>query len=182
MRLSRRGFAASLSTAAVASLAVPALGQKRDFSPGASPVRYPDPDLVKLDDRFAKYMIGNTPIQRLHTGCLWAEGPAWSSVGRYLLWSDIPNNRILRWCEESESVSVFRHPSDFCNGNTRDRQGRLISCEHASRRGAAWAATWSGVISPTTGICAMPMRTAISASCVSRWATPTATPSITRAA
>ena len=134
MRLSRRGFAASLSTAAVASLAVPVLGQKRAFSPGASPVRYPDPDLVKLDDRFAKYMIGNTPIQRLHTGCLWAEGPAWSSVGRYLVWSDIPNDRHLRYADEDGHISVMRQPVGNTNGNTFDYQGRLVSCEHGNRR------------------------------------------------
>jgi gluconolactonase len=97
-------------------------------------VRYPDPDIKVLDPRFAKYKIGNTPIQRLHTGTLWAEGPAWNGVGRYLLWSDIPNNRMLRWAEETGTVSVFRTPTNNSNGNTRDKQGRLISCEHETRR------------------------------------------------
>jgi gluconolactonase len=106
----------------------------RDFGPNASPVRYPDPDLVVLDNRFAKYRLGNTPIQRLHTGCLWAEGPAWSAVGRYLLWSDIPNDRQLRWVEEDGHVSVIRKPAGYSNGNTFDFQGRLISCEHGNRR------------------------------------------------
>ncbi len=105
----------------------------RDWS-GKSPLRYPDPDIVVLDKRFAKYKIGNTPIQRLYTGTLWAEGPAWSGAGRYLLWSDIPNNRQMRWIEEDGHVSVFRNPSGYSNGNTFDWEGRQISCEHGNRR------------------------------------------------
>src|SRR5829696_2051662 len=68
----------------------------RDWS-GTNPIRYPDPDIITLDKRFKKYAIGNTPIQRLHTGTLWSEGPAWNTVGEYLVWSDIPNDRQLRW-------------------------------------------------------------------------------------
>src|SRR6478609_11085336 len=92
--LDRRSFL----TAAVAGAAlVPAAAQtQRDWS-GQSPARYPDPDVVVLDKSFAKYKIGNTPIQRLHTGTLWAEGPAWNGVGKYLMWSDIPNDVQLRW-------------------------------------------------------------------------------------
>ena len=105
----------------------------RDWS-GQQPVRYPDPDIVVLDPRFAKYKIFNTPIQRLHTGSLWAEGPAWNAVGKYLLWSDIPNNVQFRWLAENGAVSRFRHPSGNSNGNTFDWQGRQISCEHGTRK------------------------------------------------
>ncbi len=127
----RRSF---LTTAlAGAALAPLASAADRDWS-GKSPVRYPDPDLVIIDPRFAKYRIGNTPIQRLHTGTLWAEGPAWNGVGRYLVWSDIPNNRQFRWLEEDGHVSEFRNPAGHSNGNTFDREGRQISCEHGNRR------------------------------------------------
>jgi gluconolactonase len=97
-------------------------------------VRYPDPAIEVLDPRFGRYRIGNAAVERLHTGARWAEGPVWFGDGRYLLWSDIPNNRILRWCEETGAVSVFRSPSNNSNGNTRDRQGRLVTCEHGARR------------------------------------------------
>jgi len=98
------------------------------------PVRYPDPAVQILDPSFAKYRIFHSALERLATGFRWAEGPAWFGDGRYLLWSDIPNDRILRWEEETGRVSVFRKPSNFANGNTRDRQGRLVTCEHDSRR------------------------------------------------
>lgn len=106
----------------------------RDYGPNAPPVRYPDPDIVVLEKRFAKYKIGNTAIQRLYTGTLWAEGPAWNGVGKYLVWSDIPNDRQLRWLDEDGHVSVFRKPAGYSNGNTFDYQGRQISCEHGHRR------------------------------------------------
>lgn len=105
----------------------------RDWS-GGDPVRYPDPDIVALDARFRKYVINNTVIRRLHTGTLWAEGPAWNGVGRYLVWSDIPNNVQLRWVEDDGRVTVFRNPSGFSNGNTFDTEGRQLSCEHGGRR------------------------------------------------
>ena len=98
------------------------------------PVRYPDPAVQILDPSFAKYRIFHSALERLATGFRWAEGPVWFGDGRYLLWSDIPNDRILRWEEETGRVSVFRKPSNFANGNTRDRQGRLVTCEHDSRR------------------------------------------------
>ena len=79
-------------------------------------------------------MLGSAAVERLHTGCRWAEGPVWFGDGRYLLWSDIPNDRILRWDEITGAVSVFRQPADNANGNTRDRQGRLVTCEHGARR------------------------------------------------
>jgi gluconolactonase len=122
----------SFLTLAGAALTTAAFG--RDYGPNAPPVRYPDPDIVVLDKRFEKYKIGNTPIQRLHTGSLWAEGPAWNGVGRYLLWSDIPNNVQMRWLEEDGHVSTFRAPAGNSNGNTFDYQGRQISCEHGTRR------------------------------------------------
>ncbi|MCP5153364.1 MAG: SMP-30/gluconolactonase/LRE family protein [Ectothiorhodospiraceae bacterium] len=96
--------------------------------------RYPDPAIEALDPRFEKYWIKLAAVERLFTGCRWAEGPVWFGDGRYLLWSDIPNNRILRWDEETGRTSVYRRPSDFANGHTRDRQGRLVTCEHGARR------------------------------------------------
>ena len=107
----------------------------RDFGPNAAPNVYVwDPDIVVVDPLFMDYVQGNTPIQRLWTGSLWAEGPAWSGQGRYVVWSDIPNNRQLRWLEDNGAVSVFRAPSNNSNGNTFDFQGRQISCEHLTRR------------------------------------------------
>jgi len=106
----------------------------RDFGPSAPPVTYPDPDLVTVDPAFNGLRIGNTPIQRLWTGALWSEGPAWSSQGRYLVWSDIPNNRQLRWLEDDGRVTVFRSPSNNSNGNTFDFAGRQVTCEHLLRR------------------------------------------------
>jgi gluconolactonase len=96
--------------------------------------RYPDPAIEILDDRFEKYCIFSAAVERLHVGCRWSEGPVWFGDGRYLLWSDIPNNRILKWEEETGAVSTFRRPSNFANGHTRDRIGRLITCEHGGRR------------------------------------------------
>jgi gluconolactonase len=122
----------SFLTAALA--AAPALAQtQRDWT-GKTPTRYPDPDIVVLDPRFNKLKIGNALIERLYTGCRWAEGPAWNAVGRYLVWSDIPNNRQLRWIEDDGRVSTFRAPSHYSNGNTFDYEGRQISCEHDTRR------------------------------------------------
>ena len=104
----------------------------RDWENGV--VRYPEPAVEVVDPRFAQYVVGSAALERLWTGARWAEGPVWFGDGRYLLFSDIPNNRIMRWTEETGEVSVFRSPSNNSNGNTRDRQGRLITCEHDSRR------------------------------------------------
>ena len=145
---SRRELLRTIGAAAGAAFAVPRLaaGQApqinppgpppatRDYSPGALPVSYPDPDVITIDPAFNQLRLGNTPIQRLWTGSLWAEGPAWCSQGRYLVWSDIPNNRQLRWLEDDGRVSVFRMPSNNSNGNTFDFQGRQVSCEHSGRR------------------------------------------------
>ena len=99
-----------------------------------NPLTYPDPAVEVIDSRFAKYKVGNAAVERLYTGTRWAEGPVWFGDGRYLLFSDIPNNRMLRWQEETGEVSVFRSPSNYSNGNCRDRQGRLLTCEHDTRR------------------------------------------------
>ncbi len=96
--------------------------------------RYPDPNVRPLVPEFARYRLALASVERLHTGCRWAEGPVWFGDGRYVLWSDIPNNRILRWDEETGAVGTFRKPSNNANGNTRDRQGRLVTCEHDARR------------------------------------------------
>jgi gluconolactonase len=87
-----------------------------------------------MDPSFAKYRIFQASVERLASGCRWSEGPVWFGDGRYVLWRDIPNNRILKWEEETSAVSVFRRPTNNANGNTRDRQGRLVTCEHDSRR------------------------------------------------
>ena len=90
-------------------------------------------DFVVLDDRFRALAMGNVHVEKLFTGCRWAEGPAWFAAGRYLVWSDIPNNRMMRWDETDGSVSVFRQPADNANGNTVDREGRLVTCHHRAR-------------------------------------------------
>jgi gluconolactonase len=138
----RRSFLAAVGSSAV----VPALAQTSEprapISPNATPrdwsnqqpVQYPDPDIIALDNRFRRYMVGNTVIKKLYTGTLWAEGTAWNGVGRYLVWSDIPNNVQMRWLEEDGHVTVFRNPSGYSNGNTFDYEGRELSCEHGGRR------------------------------------------------
>src|SRR5229473_2943228 len=96
---------------------------------------YPDPAVITLDPRFdAIRPPMNAAVERLYTGCRWSEGPVWIGDMRSLLWSDIPNNRILKWDEETGRTTVFRKPSNYSNGNTRDRQGRLVTCEHDARR------------------------------------------------
>jgi gluconolactonase len=96
--------------------------------------RYPDPAIEILDPSFMPYRVFSAAVERLAAGFRWCEGPVWFGDGRYLLWSDIPNNRIMRWDEDSGTVTVFRQPSNYANGNTRDRQGRLVTCEHGGRR------------------------------------------------
>jgi len=135
-RVGRRTF---LKTAAVVAgvAAVPLsmrAQENRDYGPEASPVHYPDPDVVAITPAFQPYIIGNAAIQRLWTGGLWVEGPAWNAVGRYLLWSDIPRNVQMRWVEDDGHVSVFRNPSGNSNGNTFDWEGRQISCQHGNRQ------------------------------------------------
>jgi gluconolactonase len=90
-------------------------------------------DFEVIDPRFERLFFGTAQVERLYTGCRWAEGPAWFAAGRYLVWSDIPNDRMLRWDETDGSVSVFRQPAMNTNGHTVDREGRLVSCEHRGR-------------------------------------------------
>jgi gluconolactonase len=135
--LQRRTFLAG-GAAAVAATAFDGVGPgpaEADVLPlgDLSGTRYPDPRVEALDKRFTA-KIGNAAIQRVATGFRWAEGPVYFRDGGYLLWSDIPNNRIMRWSEDDGHVSVFRANSNFSNGNTRDREGRLITCEHDTRR------------------------------------------------
>jgi gluconolactonase len=87
-----------------------------------------------IDHRFSKFIIPVCTLERLHHGTRWAEGPVYFADGRFLVWSDIPNDRMLRWEEESGAISLFRYPANYSNGNTRDREGRLVSCEHGARR------------------------------------------------
>jgi gluconolactonase len=120
------------TTAAPTLGAVTPLALPPSWKPAAS---YPDPAVRTLDPRFDDIKPPfNAAIERLATGFRWAEGPVWFGDGRYLLWSDIPNNRIMRWDEETGTASVFRKPSNHANGNSRDRQGRLVTCEHEGRR------------------------------------------------
>jgi gluconolactonase len=95
--------------------------------------RYPDPAIKSLDPGFNRYRLFNASIERLATGMRWCEGPVWFGDVRCLIWSDIPNNTLMRWDEETGAVSIYRKPANYANGNTRDRQGRLISCEHETR-------------------------------------------------
>lgn len=126
--ISRRHFvAAGTALGALSSLPC-AAGEWQESQ------RYPDERIKILDESFAKYRLSLAKVERIATGMRWAEGPVWFGDGRFLLWSDIPNNRIMKWEEETGAVSVFRKPSNHSNGNTRDRQGRLLTCEHLSRR------------------------------------------------
>ena len=95
---------------------------------------YPDPAVRVLHPDFNKYRLPMASVERRHTGCRWSEGPVYFGDARCVLWSDIPNDRILRWDEETGAVSVYRKTSWNANGNTRDRQGRLVTCEHRGRR------------------------------------------------
>ena len=110
----------------------------RDWSGGTRRSGIPTADIIVLDPRFSRYVLFNTPIRRHYTGTLWAEGPAWNGVGRYLVWSDIPNNRQMRWIEDDGRVTEFRNPSGYSNGNTFDHEGRQLSCEHGGRRVARY--------------------------------------------
>jgi gluconolactonase len=129
MPLARRHFLFSSCTAVAALV----LGRSShaQWEPSG---RYPDPAIKILDPSFTRYRLPLAKLERLGTGFRWCEGPVWFGDGRYLLWSDIPNNRMMKWEEETGAISVFRKPSNNANGNTRDRQGRLLTCEHDARR------------------------------------------------
>ncbi len=129
MESTRRG----MMTAAGAAAAMVAVAPKA-FAKWEASQRYPDPLVQALDPAFNKYRLGLASVEQLYTGARWSEGPVWMGDWRCLLWSDIPNNRILRWDEETGRTSVYRKPSNNANGNTRDRQGRLVTCEHDARR------------------------------------------------
>ncbi|MGX7001682.1 SMP-30/gluconolactonase/LRE family protein [Caballeronia sp. KNU42] len=96
--------------------------------------RYPDPAVRILDPRFNALRVAMASVECLYQGARWSEGPVWFGDSRTLVWSDIPNNRMLRWDEETGEVRTFRKPSNNANGNTRDREGRLVTCEHLTRR------------------------------------------------
>jgi gluconolactonase len=129
--MQRRAFVSATTGAAIAFALEPGTLLSKPEPPLVS---YPDPAIEVIDPRFAKYQIISAAVECLYTGARWAEGPVWFGDGRYLLFSDIPNNRILRWLEETSEVTVFRSPSNYSNGNTRDRFGRLLTCEHDTRR------------------------------------------------
>ena len=151
-RMSRRGMLRSVGAAVGAAVLAPRLvgaqtppspvgppttitQPPRDFGPRGAPTTYfTDPDVLTVEPAFNGLRQPNAAIIRLWTGALWSEGPAWNAQGRYLVWSDIPNNRQLRWIEDNGYVSVFRIPSNNSNGNTFDFQGRQVSCEHVTRR------------------------------------------------
>jgi gluconolactonase len=128
MSTNRREFLAAAGAVAAVVAAPKALAQ---WQPSQ---RYPDPSIKIIDQSFGRYRLALAKVERIASGMRWCEGPVWFGDGRYLLWSDIPNNRIMKWDEESGAVSVFRKPSNNANGNTRDRQGRLLTCEHDTRR------------------------------------------------
>jgi gluconolactonase len=135
MNTSRRQFLAASSAAVVATAATAAT--TRAFAQSAPfnvSQRYPDPLVRVIDPSFGRYRIGLAKVERIASGCRWNEGPVWFGDSRTLLWSDIPNNRMMKWDEETGAVGVFRKPSNNANGNTRDRQGRLVTCEHDTRR------------------------------------------------
>lgn len=127
MKMHRRAFLASSGLSALALTC----RVHADWEPSQ---RYPDPRVRAIHSSFMKYRLSLAKVERVATGMRWSEGPVWFGDGRFLLWSDIPNNRIMKWEEETGAVSVFRKPSNNSNGNTRDRQGRLVTCEHDARR------------------------------------------------
>jgi gluconolactonase len=130
--MQRRTFV-SMATGTTMAVALKLAAFASEQEP-ASPPPYPDPAVEIVDPRFAKYKVINAGVERLFTGARWAEGPVWIGDGGYLIFSDIPNNRMLRWLEETGEVTVFRSPSNYSNGNCRDREGRLLTCEHDTRR------------------------------------------------
>ncbi|WP_066255598.1 SMP-30/gluconolactonase/LRE family protein [Hydrogenophaga flava] len=131
----RRQFLKAASAAGLAATSAPAFAQAFTFAPNQ---RYPDPSVQILDPSFAKYRIYSSTVEQVATGMRWAEGPAYfpgaDGAPGYLLLSDIPNNRIMKFDEKTGAFSVFRDKANWANGNTRDRQGRLITCEHSVTR------------------------------------------------
>jgi gluconolactonase len=132
MNTTRRGLLRA--GGALAGAAVVARGAGAQSFPFTPNQRYPDPAVQILDPSFARYRIYSSTVEQLGSGFRWAEGPAYFPEGGYLLFSDIPNNRIMKFDERTNSVSVFREPANYANGNARDRQGRLVTCEHSVTR------------------------------------------------
>src|SRR3954453_8907135 len=128
MGQTRRGVLAAAGSVAAASTS------SSVFAGWEPAQRYPDPAVEILDPSFTKYRLALTSVERLGTGVHWAEGPVWFGDRRMLLFSDVPSNRIIKWDEDTGQLSVFRKPSNYANGNTRDRQGWLLTCEHQPRR------------------------------------------------
>ena len=127
----RRSFLKAAAGSSLTALGASAWAQSFDFKPNQ---RYPDAAVQILDPSFAKYRIYSSTVEQVATGMRWAEGPVYFPEGAYLLVSDIPNNRIMKYSEKDGSFSVFRANANYANGNTRDRQGRLVSCEHSVTR------------------------------------------------
>jgi gluconolactonase len=127
----RRGFLKAAAGTSLAALGAGAGAQSFDFKPNQ---RYPDASVQVLDPSFGKYRIYSSTVEQLGTGMRWAEGPVYFPAGRYLLVSDIPNNRLMKYDETNGSFSVFRQGANYANGNARDRQGRLLTCEHSVTR------------------------------------------------
>lgn len=127
--LSRRRILQTAGALAASTIVAPK-AFARDFGPNAEPQRYPDPDIVVIDAKRFKAKVGNTAIKRLYTGCLWAEGPAWNAQGQFLIWSDIPANRQLRYLDDDGHISErFRYPSEESNGNSFDTEGRQLTAQ-----------------------------------------------------
>src|SRR5688572_26996979 len=129
MNASRRSIL--LGGAAAVAVSTRAGAQSFPFRPNQ---RYPDPAVEILDPSFTKYRIYSSTLEQVATGMRWAEGPVYFPDGGYLLCSDIPNNRIMKFDEKDNSLTVFRSPANYANGNARDRQGRLVTCEHSETR------------------------------------------------
>ena len=127
----RRTFLRSAAGTGLAALSGLAGAQAFDFKPNQ---RYPDPSVQILDPGFTKYRIYSSTVEQVATGMRWCEGPVYFPEGGYLLFSDIPNNRIMKYSEKDGTASVFRSNANYANGNTRDRQGRLLTCEHSLTR------------------------------------------------
>lgn len=127
--LGRRTLLKGAATVAASAL-LASRADARDFGANAEPQRYPDPDIIAIDPKRFKAKVGNTAIKRLYTGCLWAEGPAWNAQGQYLVWSDIPANRQLRYLDDDGHISEqFHKPSNEANGNSFDTEGRQLTAE-----------------------------------------------------
>ena len=127
----RRSLLKATAATGLATLGVPAFAQSFAYQANQ---RYPDPAVQILDPSFTKYRIYSSTVEQVATGMRWAEGPVYFPEGGYVLVSDIPNNRIMKYSEKDGSFTVFRSPANYANGNTRDREGRLITCEHSVTR------------------------------------------------